>query len=291
LSISDLYDGLKHFKEPADFIKFYFNKINKSRLNELLIKLINDKDLNQLLEVSYKDIEINQSYITYTLVDISDDDYIKLVVKNHGDDLDFIVLCGLLVVSFELGLMMQFEDALNSDEREAYIYAISLEGPRKGGGNFTYWDYKFIDDNDKFKADYDEVLYDTFYDRFNDEIMDMLIDYIGDDYNILDEDFNFDKVKSDRIEDDYEINRYIILKNIPASITPIDVLYKKYGIHIDYYVQHHSDKFGYYQGYEYSYSYSNNTTNPHVQLLNKQMNALNFDRHEFNADNLENSDY
>jgi hypothetical protein len=143
------------------------------------------------------------------LVDLDANDYKNFVIDKHKDDQDFVILCGLLVSSMELGVMSQYEDALN-DDRDAYIYAISLEGPRKGGGTFTYWDYKFITDNDKFKADYDINLYDTFYDRFNEETINLLIDYLNNgnyevfEHNTLNEDFNFGKIKGHMIEDDYK---------------------------------------------------------------------------------------
>jgi hypothetical protein len=59
MSIEELFEELKKFDEPADFIEFYFNKINKSRLHEILIKLISDKDLSTILSKSYKDVELN----------------------------------------------------------------------------------------------------------------------------------------------------------------------------------------------------------------------------------------
>jgi hypothetical protein len=106
-----------------------------------------------------------------------------------------------------------------------------------------------------------EYLYDTFNSVFDaitfdscDSYTDDLIKYLNannsdnyDYYNSLTEDFDFNNVQPKNTQDEYKIDRKLIIKNIPASITPVDVLYRKYNIDITYNHQRYSEEFGYYQ--------------------------------------------
>jgi hypothetical protein len=61
------------------------------------------------------------------------------------------------------------------------------------------------------------------------------------------EDFDFNNIKNQNIEDEYKFDRKLIVKNIPTNITPIDVLSKKYNINVACCKQCYSEDFGNYQ--------------------------------------------
>jgi hypothetical protein len=197
--------------------------------------------------------------MTYTLTDINDDQYEKCIVNEYKNDMSFIILCGLLASGLELNIIGTF-DAPLSDCACFCLSSITIDGLKKDGEYQVYWEKEF-DFVSRLKRHNDELfrLYSDYFAEFALNALDEYIekhdfdDQQSSDYDFYDdergiyEDFDFNKIHGNDIQDEYKIDRKTIIKKIPASITPVDVLYRKYNIKPLYNEQHYSEEFGYYQ--------------------------------------------